>query len=132
MVRTIKHGNLQRLNLVTSENTVGHSGLEALLDARDEFLRNITTLDLIVELKSGNAFIGRSDLDDDVGELTTTTGLLLEDLTVLYCSGDSLFVVNLRSALIDLDTELTTETVHDDVKVKLTHSADDCLAGLVV
>ena len=51
---------------------------------------------------------------------------------MLYCSGDGLFVVNLRSALIDLDTELTTETIHDDVKVKLTHSADDCLAGLVI
>ena len=45
---------------------------------------------------------------------------------------DCLFVVNLRRTLVDIHTELTTKTVNDDVKVKLTHTADDSLAGLVV
>ena len=51
---------------------------------------------------------------------------------MLNCSCDSLFVVNLRCTLVNLHTELTTETVNDDIKVKLTHTADDGLACLVV
>ena len=74
----------------------------------------------------------RSDLNDDVGELTTTASLLLEYLTMLNCGGDCLLVVNLRCTLVDFDTELTAQTVNDNVEVKLTHTADDCLSGFVV
>ena len=51
---------------------------------------------------------------------------------MLNCSGDSLFVVNLRCTLVNLYTELTTETVNDDIEVKLTHTADDGLACLMI
>ena len=47
-------------------------------------------------------------------------------------SGDGLLVVDLRCTLVDLYTELTAETVHDNVKMKLTHTADDGLTGLTV
>ena len=76
--------------------------------------------------------VGRSDLNDDVGELTAATGLLLEYLAMLNRGGNSLLVVHLRSTLVDLHAELAAETVNDDVKVKLTHTADDGLAGLMV
>ena len=49
---------------------------------------------------------------------------------MLNCAGDGLFVVNLRSALVNLYAELPAETVDDDVEVKLTHAADDGLASL--
>ena len=132
MVGTVDDGNLHRLDLVTCKDTVGHCRLEALFDARDEFLRDISSLDLVVELKTGNAFIGRTDLNDDVSELASAAGLLLEDLAQLDAAGDGLLVVDLRSTLVDLDAEFTAETVHDDVQVKFAHTTDDGLAGLVV
>ena len=51
---------------------------------------------------------------------------------MLNCSCDSLFVVNLRCTLVNLYTELTTETVYDNIKVELTHTADDGLASLMI
>ena len=51
---------------------------------------------------------------------------------MLNSRGDSLFVVNLRSTLVNLNTELTTKTVNNDIEVKLTHTADDSLTCLVV
>ena len=51
---------------------------------------------------------------------------------MLNLGGDCLLVVNLRCTLVDFDTELTAQTVNDNVEVKLTHTADDCLSGFVV
>ena len=99
---------------------------------RHIFLRHVAALDRILELKARHALVGRSDLDDDVGELAAAAGLLLEDLTVLNGGGDGFLVVDLRGTLVDLDAELTTETVDDDVQVELAHTADDGLAGLLV
>ena len=50
MERTVEKRNLQLVECVTSEDTVGHSLLEALLYRGDEFLRHVTTLDFIDEL----------------------------------------------------------------------------------
>ena len=65
---------------------------------------------------------GRTDLEDDISKLTTTTGLLLEHLTVLNSLSKSLLVVNLGSTLVDLYAELTLQTVNDNIEVKLTHT----------
>ena len=46
---------------VSGEHTVGHHGLEALLDTGDEFLQNVAALDLVVESESGDAFVGRRE-----------------------------------------------------------------------
>ena len=132
MVRAVKEGHFHRLHLVAGEYAVCHSRLETFLDRRDKFLWNVTAFNLIIELQTIDTRIGRSDFDDDVGELTTTAGLLLEELAVLYSSGDSLFVVDLRSTLIDFDVELTAESVDNNVKVKLTHTADHSLTGFMV
>ena len=45
---------------------------------------------------------------------------------------DGFFVVNHGSSLVDLHTELATQTVDDDVQVKLTHTADNRLTCLGV
>src|SRR5574344_164522 len=132
MERTIEQRNLHGLNLISSEDTIGHCSLEALLNARNIFLRHIATLYRIDKLQSCLALISRTDFDNDICEFATTTGLLLEQFTMLNSSCDSLFIINLRSTLVDIDTELTTETVYDDIQVKLTHTANHCLACLVV
>ena len=130
--RSVEQSNLERGNLESGKDTVGHCGLEALLHCRYVLAGNVSSLDLIDELKSGNSFVGGSDLDDDVGELTAATGLLLEYLTMLYGGADSLFVVDLRRTLVDLHSELAFQTVHDDLQMELTHTADDGLSGLMI
>ena len=132
MVRTVEESNLERLYLVACKDAVGHSLGKSFFYARNKFLRHVSTLDLFVELKTDNTFISRTDLDKNVSKLTTTTGLLLEHFLVLNGSGNGFLVVDLRSTLVDLEAELTAETVDDDVKVKLTHTADDGLACIRV
>ena len=124
--------NLHRVHLVTGQRTVGHRRSKALLHRRDELLGNITALDLVNERKAHRTVVGRADLEDDVGELTTATGLLLEHLAVLNRLGKRLLVVDLGGTLVDLDAELTAQTVDDDVEVQLTHTADDGLARILV
>ena len=132
MVRTIEEGDLEGRNLVSGEHTVGHRGFKAFLDTRDILFRNVSALDLIVELEAGDAFVGRRDLYDDVSKFTPSARLLLEDLAMLDGRRDGLLVIDVRSALVDVDAELAAETVHDDVEVEFAHSADDGLAGLFV
>src|SRR5699024_4619472 len=43
------------------------------------------------------------------------------------CFCDCLFVSNLRSTYVSLYLELTKKSVYDDLKMKLTHTGDDCL-----
>ena len=45
---------------------------------------------------------------------------------------ERLLVVHLRGALADLHAEFAFETVHDDLEVKLAHTADDGLAAVLV
>ena len=128
----VEQSHLERGNLESGKDTVGHCGLESLLHCRYVLAGNVSSLDLVDELKSCDSLIGGSDLDDDVGELTAATSLLLEHLTVLYCGADGLFVVDLRRTLIDLHSELAFQTVYDDLQVELTHTADDGLSCLMV
>ena len=46
--------------------------------------------------------------------------------------GDGLAVRDLRLADVRLHLELTTHPVYEHLKVKLTHSTDDGLAGFLV
>ncbi len=132
MERTVLEGDLHRVHGVTGQCAVRHRRLEALLHGRNELLGNVTALDLIDERKTHLAFLGGTDLEDDVGELTATAGLLLEHLAVLYGLREGLLVVHLGCALVDLHAELATQTVHDDVEVQLAHTADDGLARILV
>ena len=124
MERTIDQGHLQAVHRIATEHTVLHGALEALLNRGDEFLRNVTTLNLVDELESALlvVFIYRTNIDDDVGKLTATTALLLVNLTEVNSLGDGLLVVNLRLALVTFNLEFTLQTVDDDVEVKLTHT----------
>jgi hypothetical protein len=69
----------------------------ALVDRRDVFARNNTTLDGIDELVALAGFV-RLDLEPDVTELTATTGLLDELAFLLDRLLDAFAIGNLRSA----------------------------------
>ncbi len=133
MERTVYEGHLHRVYGVTCQRTVRHCRLETFLNRRDELLGNVTALDGVFEYETCLfGIVVRTDLEDDIGELTATTGLFLEHLTVLELLGERLFVVDLRSALADFDTELATQTVYDHFEVKLTHTTDDGLSRIFV
>ena len=118
--------------------TILHGCLEALLDRGDELLRNVTTLHLVDELQTAILLdvpivINRTNVNDDVSELTATTRLLLVNLTITHNSlRDSLLIVNLGLTLVTLNLELTLQTVDNDVEVELTHTRDNGLTTLLV
>ena len=124
MEATIEKSNLQTSYRITTEYTVLQAILEALLYCWDELLRNVTTLNLVDELEIALlvVLVLRTDVNDDVSELTTTTRLLLVNLTEVNLACDSLLVVNRWLTLVTLYLELTLQTVDDDIEVKLTHT----------
>ena len=123
MERTVDDCNLELIYGEAGEHTVLHSCGETFLDRGDEFLGNVTALDFIDKLEvSFEAFVNWFYTNDDIGELTAATGLLLEHLAKLYRLGDSFLVSNLRTALVTFNLEFATETVDDDIEVKLTHT----------
>ena len=133
MERTIDQSHFQLVKRITSQHTVLHSLLETFLYGRDEFLRNVTTLHLIDELQSTlEALVCRLHTNDDICELTTTSRLLFVNLAKLNRLRDSLLISNLRTALVTFNLELTTQTVDDDIQVKLTHTANNGLTCLLV
>ena len=70
---------------------------------RDEFLRNVTALNLVDELEVAlEAFVNGLYAYDDIGKLTTTTGLLLEYFAKLNGLGDCFLVGNLGTTLVAL------------------------------
>ena len=131
---TIEQLNLQAIQGEATEHTTLHSVLEALLYWRNKFLRNVTTSYLVDELQTAflEVFVNRTNVYDDIGELTATTRLLLVNFTEVNRLSNGLFVVNLRLTLVTFNLKLTLQTVDDDVQVKLTHTWDYCLTALFV
>ena len=133
MERTIKERYLQLIQRIASEDTVGHSLLEALLYRGDKFLRHVTALNFVYELQvTFEAFVSGLYSDDDVSELTATTRLLLVDFTELNGLRDSFLIRYLGLTLVSFDLEFALQTVDNDLEVELTHTADDGLTGLFV
>ena len=105
--------------------------LDALLNARDVFLRHRTADDLGVE---GEALADLCRLEHhlDAGELARTARLLLVGVIDFRTTRDRLAIGDLRGADIRLDLVLATHTVDEDVEMQFTHAGDDRLAALFV
>ena len=133
MEATIEEGHLEVIERISGEDTTLHSLLKALLYGGDVLLRHVTTLHAVLKLQRGLRLgIAGTYLYEDVGKLTTTTCLLLVDLTDLDGIGDRLLIAHLGTTLIGLHLKLTLQALHDDVEVELTHTGDDRLTGLLV
>src|SRR5690606_5623536 len=124
--------HLHRIHRVAGQRSVNHRRFKSLLDRRDVLLRNHTTHNVVHKLETFLAVITGTDLKYDVRKLTATTSLLLVYFLVLNRSGKRFFVRHLGSTLIDLNFELALQTIDDDLKVKLTHTAENGLTGLLV
>ena len=132
VVGAVEQGDLDILDRVAGENTELHRLLDTGVDRRDVLLGDATTGDGVDELVAEARLLGL-DRDDDAGELTRTTGLLLVRVLVLLDRlAQGLAVGHLRLADIGLHMELTLHAVDEDVQVKLAHTGDDGLAGLLV
>ena len=132
MERTIEQLNLKAVHREATKNTTLHSILEALLYRRNEFLRNVTAGNLVDKLQATlfEVLVNRTNINDNVCKLTTTTGLLLVNLAEVNRLRNGLFVVNLRLTLITFYLKLTTKTIQDNIEVKLTHTGYNRLAAL--
>src|SRR5699024_5159130 len=64
--------------------------------------------------------------------LTASAGLSCVLAVHINRLGEGLLVGNLGSAHVCLYVELAEQTVHDDLQVKLTHTGDDGLTGLLI
>ncbi len=101
--RAVDYSHLEAIEWVSCEHAVLHSGLEALLNRGDEFLGNVTALNLVDKLECSFEFVvGGLNAYDDVGKFTATTGLLLEYLAEFDGLGDGFFVSNLGTTLVAL------------------------------
>src|SRR5690606_10236508 len=95
-----------------------------------EFARDITAFYLINELKTRNAIIGRTDLKDDIGKLTTATRLFLVYFAVFNLSCNGFLISYLGSTLVAFHLEFTLKPVPKDLQVQLTHPADHGLPAV--
>jgi hypothetical protein len=91
------------------ERTRVHDRLDALLDARDVFLRHRTADDFARTRSPSPGSFG-SMIELDAGELARTAGLLLVGVVDLG-AGDRLAVGHLRRADVGLDLELAQHAV---------------------
>src|SRR5687768_1061169 len=137
VVGAVLEGELHVDHGVAGEHAELHGVLTTLVDRRDVLLRDATTADVVDELvASAGAGLGvdvRTEVDDDLGELTRTAGLLLVGVGVLLDRvADRLAVGHLRLADGRLDAELALHAVDEDLQVELAHAGDDRLTGLFV
>src|SRR6478735_2259199 len=137
VVGAVLEGELHVHHGVAGEHAELHGLLATLVDRRDVLLRHATTGHVVHELVAragaGLRVDVRTEVDDNLGELTRTTGLLLVGVGVLLNRvADGLAVGHLRLADGRLDAELALHAVDQDLEVQLAHAGDDRLAGLFV
>src|SRR6478752_9815215 len=137
VVGAVLEGELHVHHGVAGEHAELHGLLATLVDRGDVLLRHTTTGHVVHELVAragaGLRVDVRTEVDDNLGELTRTTGLLLVGVGVLLDRvADGLAVGHLRLADGRLDAELALHAVDQDLEVELAHAGDDRLAGLFV
>ncbi len=130
----IEEDRLHTDHRVTGEHADLQRVLDSVVDRRDVFAWHATTGDLVLELVDlVSGHLHRLERDLDLGELARTTGLLLVGVVVFFDHAtDRLAVGDLWLADIRLYAELTLHPVDQDVEVKLAHSLDDGLPGVLV
>ena len=113
------------------DDAVGQGFANAFFNRGDEFLRNDTADDLVVEdIAFAPDF--RTDDENAVTVLTAAAGLTDVFTLSLDFAGDGLAVGNLGGAGGGVNLELAAEPLDQNLEVELAHAGDDGLAGFVV
>mmetsp|Transcript_7328 Transcript_7328/g.11591 ORF Transcript_7328/g.11591 Transcript_7328/m.11591 type:complete len:647 (+) Transcript_7328:221-2161(+) len=136
VVCSIDKGGFHTKDRESSNNSLSKDGLNSLLNTRNVFLRNTSTLDVRSKLKVHGSFflaelLGFED-DFDTCVLTRSSRLLLVCVVNLSSRCNGFTVRHLWCTDIALNVEFTFHTVNNDLKVKFTHTFDDGLSGLFV
>ncbi|GAD09533.1 hypothetical 66.3 kda protein in hag2 5'region [Gluconobacter frateurii NBRC 103465] len=131
MVLTVKQRELEVHRREASENTRGALHPDALFDCRNVFLRN-RTADNLVREDDLVRLVRRSELDLDFSVLTRTTRLLLVGVGLNVRLRDRLTISHLRCTDVSINAVFTTQTVNNDVQVKLTHAGQDGLTRFLI
>ena len=132
VVGTVEQCHSNVLDGVAGQHAKLHSVLDARIHRRDVLLGDAATGDGVDELVARPRG-QRLDLDDDLGVLARSTGLLLvRVLGLLHLAAQRLAVRHLGLADVRLDLELPAHAVDHHLEVKLAHAGDDRLAGLLV
>src|SRR6266404_3883351 len=118
-------------HFVARQNTTFHRFLYPGFNGLDVLARNNSADDRIHEFEAGAGF-GRLYLDFRVPVLTAPTGLADKLAHTLGFFANGLAIGDLRAANVCIDAELSLEPVYNDFKMKLSHSADDSLACLLI
>mmetsp|Transcript_15354 Transcript_15354/g.20245 ORF Transcript_15354/g.20245 Transcript_15354/m.20245 type:complete len:294 (-) Transcript_15354:21-902(-) len=136
MVSTVSKSGLQSKNRVSSNNTGSQNGFDTLLNTRNIFLRNVTSLNIRSEFEiHGTLFFGeflRLEGKLNTSILSRTTRLLLVGVVNLSNSCDGLTVRHLGCTNIGLNVELTLHAVNNNFQVKLSHTFNDGLTSFFV
>ena len=131
MIATIIESSFNINYWIASNHTTSKSIFDTFLYWFAVFLRHHATLNLVNKFKAFPWFI-RLKLNPNVTILTTTTRLL-NVLTLCFCSTtNSLTVSNLRCTSIGFNIMFSLQTVNNNLKMKFTHTRDNCLASFFV
>src|SRR5690606_85912 len=109
------------IHFKAGQRTAFHGLLKSFLYGRYIFLRNVSTLDYVLELKPHYTFIGRFHSKYDIRKFTTATGLFLINLPMVRLGGKGLLVFHLRLALVNVHFKLTSKSVYDNIQMELAH-----------
>ena len=131
MERTIGECDLKVQARVAGENTFFLGELEALLNCWPEFTWHVTTNNLGFELEAFT-WLEWFELEEDLRELTRTTGLLLVYVAVFDCLSDALAVSNLWLTNDRFNAVGALQDVDLNIEVKLAHAMQDGFAGIFV
>ena len=133
MVRSVVYVSVNTNYRESSKDTRLHSFFNTFTYCRDVFLRNSSSnysrLELVCLLTVDIHWL---EFNFTVSILSTSTRLFCILAVDINWLCDGLFVSNLRCTYVSLNFELTKKSVNDDLKVKLTHTSDDCLTCFLI
>src|SRR5262249_3509345 len=118
------------LHREAGDDALAEGLLAALLDGRDEALRDDPALDRVLELEPGAVAGEGLDLDLAVPELAPAAGLLLLAPVSLGRPAACRLVGHRRRLERHVGPEAGLEAVDDDLDVDLREPGDDLVAGL--
>src|SRR5258708_775634 len=131
VVRAVVELDLDVDDGVAREHAAVHRLADALLDGRNELLRDGAADDLVLEDEARPA-LARLEPDEHVAVLAAPAGLLGVLVLGVDLLRDALAIRDFGLADVRLDLELAPQAVDDDFEVELAHAGDDRLRGFFV
>src|SRR5437764_8261224 len=107
-----------------------HRIMNTLLSRLDKLARNRAALDLVLENKTLTG--RRFNLELNVSILTTTTGLLLENLFARRRLRDGFAIGNLRLTDVRFHSELALHAIDDNLQMQFAHPSNDRLTSFLI